>query len=93
MSRRDLVEMLAPTSPPCFADRLSWLEYLVATAGAQSEKGQPAALIFEAGKPVRFNDKLDFCGDCDPLYARVMDEQGRCCPNWLTRSAGEVAGA
>lgn len=93
MSRRDLVEMLAPTSPPCFADRLSWLEYLVATAGAQSTKGEPEALIFEAGKPVRFNDKLDFCGDCDPLYARVMDEQGRCCPNWLTRSAGEVAGA
>ena len=93
MSRRDLVEMLAPTSPPCFADRLSWLEYLVATAGAQSTKGEPEALIFETGKPVRFNDKLDFCGDCDPLYARVMDEQGRCCPNWLTRSAGEVSGA
>lgn len=85
--------MLAPVSPPCFADRLSWQEYLVATAESQSEKGQPAALIFEPGRPVRFNDKLDFCCDCDPLYAQVMNGQGRCCPNWLTRSAGEVAGA
>lgn len=88
MSRRELIEMLAPLSPPCFADRLSWVEYLVAMAEAQSEKGQPAALIFEPGKPVRFNARLDFCGDCDPLYARVMNTQGRCCPNWLTRCEG-----
>lgn len=83
MSRRNLVEQLAPVAPPCFADRLIWLEYLVAMAEAQSEKGQPAALIFEAGKPVRVNWALDYCSDCDSLYAKVMQSQSRCCPNWL----------
>lgn len=90
MSRRDVIEHLAPVAPPCFADRLIWVEYLVAAAEAQSEKGQPSPLIFEAGKPVRFNPAIDFCSDCDGIYATVMTSQGRCKPEWLTQQPAKT---
>lgn len=83
MSRREMVEALAPVAPPCFASRIDWREYLTAAAEAQSEKGQPAPLIFEAGKPVRFNTDFDFCHDCDPMHAVVKERRGKCKPDWL----------
>lgn len=79
-----MIEALAPVAPPCFVSRSAWKEYLVAAAEAQSEKGQPAPLIFEAGKPVRFNMDFDWCHDCEPMYAVVMENHGRCRPDWLT---------
>lgn len=87
MSRRDAVAALLPLAPPCFASRLDWLEYSVSVAEAQSEKGQPAALIFDAGKPVRFNHNLDFCHDCDPQHALERHLQGRCKPDALRTQA------
>ena len=79
MSRRDVVLSLAPPAPPCWESRDSWREYVVAVSEAQSEKGQPAAIIFVNGKP-RFNMELDFCADCTPLYAVARRSQGRCKP-------------
>lgn len=90
MSRRRMVIALAPVAPPCFQSRSQWLEYLSAAAEAQSEKGQPAPLIFEAGKPVRFNTELQYCDDCEDMYAIKMHAQGRCKPGYLRDQPGPL---
>jgi hypothetical protein len=82
-SRREHVRWLAPTAPPCFADRLLWVEFLAAAAEAQNSQGEPVVLIFKAGEPVRFNHAFDWCTDCTNEYRTEMRRQGRCNPNHL----------
>jgi hypothetical protein len=83
MSKRAVVESVAPPAPPCFDSRLHWREYLVSAAQAASEKDQPTPLIFEVGKAVRFNYAFPFCVDCDTVYRLAMLEKDRCKPDWL----------
>jgi hypothetical protein len=85
-----MVESLAPPAPDCFDSRLQWLEWLSSAAEAQKKAGiaeadQPEAgpLIFEAGRPVRFNFGLSYCMDCSTPYARAMQSRGRCNPSHL----------
>jgi hypothetical protein len=93
MNRRKLVEQLAPSAPACFPTRLGWIEYLGAAAEAQRGKGgqggdgEPGPLILEAGKPVRFNWRFDYCADCAFTQLERMDlaQIGVCQPDHLRR--------
>lgn len=84
MNKHHLVQQLAPLAPPCFDSRLQWVTYLVSAAFAQ-HPGEPGPLIFEAGKPVRFDHAWDFCVDCDAAWRREQRvvERGVCRPQWL----------
>jgi|GEM_PF-2031261 len=84
-ARLDMVKQLAPPAPPCFASRMEWIEYLTSSAAAQSERGQPMPLIFEAGKPVRFNYAFDYCTDCSFSASSIaaLQAQGKCKPSHL----------
>lgn len=88
-SRREHVRWLAPVSPPCFADRLLWVEFLAAAAEAQASYGEQVVLIFETGKPVRFNYEFDWCVDCTSDYRVEMRRQGRCNPSHLRERAAQ----
>lgn len=82
MTRRSLVRELAPPAPPCFADRLGWLEYLQAAFHTQ-RPGQPRVLLVELGQPVRINPDYPFCADCSAAHQASMEAAGRCWPWWL----------
>ena len=86
-ARRKLVIELAPVAPPCFADRLAWLEYLCdAQIAANGHTRGPLDL---RKTPTTFNHRLDFCGDCTARFARQMQQQGRCNPNHLLDLSGQ----
>lgn len=80
--RRALVWELAPVAPPCFAARSAWLEFLASAAEAQAARPQPVLLI-QAGQPVRFNPRFNFCADCDRKHKRAMKAADKCRPEWL----------
>jgi len=84
--RRTLVEQLAPPAPPCFGSRLQWLEFLISAAEEHRPDHGHGPLVFEAGQPVRFNQRFDFCADCPSDYRRAQQTAKRCFPDWLTRS-------
>lgn len=85
MSRRVLVVKLAPSAPPCFTDRLSWLEYLVSYMDDKDEirkVGSRGPVDMRQTAP-RFNFAFDFCRDCSARHALAMQAQGRCVPSHL----------
>lgn len=80
-ARRKLVIELAPVAPPCFADRLAWLEYLCdAQIAANGHTRGP--LDLRQAEP-RFNHRLDFCDDCTARFSQQMQRVGRCKPDHL----------
>lgn len=85
MNRRDTVIRLAPVAPPCFSDRLTWLEFLASAAeGQRTGKGGP--LDLRQTEP-RFNHRFDFCAGCTAKHAISMQTQDRCKPWWLEHVA------
>lgn len=80
--RRALVVSLAPPHPPCFADRLTWIEFLQTAADAARGKSLNGPIDMRFGEP-RFNYALDFCVDCSVKHAHAMQERGRCRPSHL----------
>ncbi len=79
--RRSLVIALAPPSPPCFADRLTWIEYLCdAQVAANGNSRGPLDL---RKTPASFNLEFDFCEDCSARYSMEMQRQRRCVPHHL----------
>ena len=88
MTRRHIVRDLAPPAPPCFSDRLIWLEYLQ-SAFTEQRPGQPRVLLVEMGKPVRINPQFPFCADCSAAHQAAMEADGRCWPWWLVDMAHE----
>lgn len=82
--RQELVRMLAPTAPPCFATRSIWLEFLASAAAAQRHPGGEAdPLRLRADGRVEFNHRLNFCADCPASFASRMERLGRCQPQHL----------
>jgi hypothetical protein len=83
---RERVAALAPITPPCFHDRLSWLEYVASAASVKrAPTPEPLPIVFEAGKPVRFNMGFNFCADCT-YSARDLEQlraRNLCRPRWL----------
>jgi hypothetical protein len=83
MSRRAQVWRLAPVAPPCFADRLIWLEFLV-SAAEEPAVGQRQVLLVEKGQPVRFNHRFPFCDACTAEHKAAMQAANKCRPAFLT---------
>lgn len=81
---RDLVESIAPASPPCFRDRDTWIEWLVSAAGEQRGKRHPGPLLLRSDPPA-FNTRVNFCADCTGNYSILMQHEGLCIPDWLLR--------
>ena len=79
MDRKVLVIKLAPAAPPCFPDRLTWIEYLK-TALDDVKRFGPLDL---RGPEPRFNYRFDFCGECTAKHAHAMQVQSRCRPGYL----------
>jgi hypothetical protein len=93
MNRAALARDLAPTSPPCFQDRLSWLEYLGSAAEHQRGDYHDGPLLFTKGQPVRFNFSFSFCADCTAQHSLAMFNEGRCNPAFLIDLMREAASA
>lgn len=74
--------IVAPPTPACFVDRLSWAEYLAAAMDVKAKSA--ATRPFAAG---RFNERFSHCTDCTPSYRRQMCAEQRCHPPVIVRSA------
>lgn len=76
------IKAAAPPAPPCFADRMSWLEYL---AGAASSAKHPVpknrVVLIQVDGRQRFNPDFCFCTDCSAQHSFRMHRQGKCVPN------------
>jgi len=81
MSRRDLIQQLAPPAPPCFETRLVWVEFLC--SAAEETKGGRLGPIDARVQPVKFNAQFDFCRGCLAKHALAMLAAGRCQPHYL----------
>lgn len=79
-----LIAILAAPSPKCFADRLSWVEYLQSCMEVKAkEQGQRPFLPNN-----RFNPDFSPCRDCTPDHEACMRREGRCQRNafaWTSR--------
>jgi hypothetical protein len=85
VNRAALVVPLAPIAPPCFGARDHWLTYLEAAAIEQRFDHNAGPLIFEPGRPVRFNPNFSYCEDCDHAYRSAMLKAGRCDREFVMR--------
>jgi hypothetical protein len=80
----DAVEDLAPQPPPCFINRIHWVEYLKSAAAAQNSQHEPKVIhITKEGEPA-FNLDFPFCADCTQIKSTEMLAKGRCKPEHLT---------
>jgi hypothetical protein len=78
----DTIDDLAPRPPPCFQNRLEWLEYLKSAAASQGDGESQKIILLTRGIP-RINFDYDFCCDCTPEYRDAMASAGRCNPFFL----------
>lgn len=78
----DAVDDLAPAPPPCFTNRIEWLEYLRSAAACQNHKGEPK-VIFMVNGEASFNKGFTFCVDCTQVKSYAMSEKGLCNPDHL----------
>lgn len=79
---------IAPPAPPCFPDRVTWLEYLDVAATTNKSTRQfrvvPVVLVSADGQE-RFNHEYNFCHDCNAQHSFRMANEGRCDPGYLKR--------
>lgn len=77
-----LIGALAPKAPPCFADRDSWVEYLISADETSNEDGTSGPMTSQGATAV-FNNEFDFCADCaySPDEKKVL--QAKCRPDHL----------
>ncbi|XVJ69933.1 MAG: hypothetical protein HEQ39_09940 [Rhizobacter sp.] len=79
----DAVDDMAPAHPPCYLNRLAWVEYLKSAAAAQNQRDEPKVFLIASGEPV-FNHQFPFCVDCTEQNRADMERMERCNPNHLT---------
>ncbi len=84
MSRRAVVIQIAPVAPPCFHDRLAWVEFLVSAAEDTSRTGARRGPLDLRKTEPAFNYAFDFCEQCSANYALRMQGEDRCHP-WHLR--------
>jgi len=77
-----LIGALAPKAPPCFADRDTWIQYLISADETQDESEAPGPMTSQGATAV-FNTDFDFCADCaySPDEKRVLG--AKCRPDHL----------
>lgn len=85
MSRREQVIALAPPAPPCFGSRLQWHEFLASAAEHQRDgRVGKGPLMTDATGQLAYNPRFNFCRDCDSVFRRAKQAEGKCVPHWLT---------
>lgn len=84
--RARIIISIAPVAPPCFPDRLAWLEFLQESDRAERRRDVLGPLDMRQPQP-RFNFDFSFCGDCTAKHAREMGAKGRCDPEHLQKLA------
>lgn len=72
--KQSRISELAPPTPACFHDRLSWSSYLF---DCQQGK-RPSSRPFDGGI---FKPDFNFCGDCTQEHSRLMSRAGKCKPD------------
>lgn len=69
------IRLVAPPTPACFADRLSWAEYLASAMEAKVKSACTRPFING-----RFNASFSHCVDCTAAHRRAMCAEKRCHP-------------
>jgi hypothetical protein len=87
----DAVNDLAPAPPPCFHNRIHWLEYLQSAAAAQACRTEPKVILSSSEQGAHFNLDFNFCADCTQVKSVQMMAKGLCNPNHLTQLKKEDA--
>lgn len=85
LNLNDAVDDLAPLAPPCFTNRLEWVQYLKSAAASQNDRGEPRIVILNLNlkrEPV-INFDYPFCQDCTQVHSLAMTKVGRCQPQFL----------
>lgn len=96
--RREVVQRisgLVPAHPPCFADRLSWVEYVASAHHALKSSKKFSVIpvvVVEEGVEV-FNHNWPYCTDCSAQHSHRMTLVGRCDPYFLKRRVQEALSA
>lgn len=78
----DAIDDLAPPPPPCFLNRLEWVEYLKSCAASQNDGESPKIILITNGEP-RINWDYPICADCTQIHSLAMTKEGRCNPDFL----------
>ena len=71
-----LIRIVAPPTPACFHDRLSWTEYLGSAMDSKAHRSGHVPPFIDG----RFNEAFSHCIDCLHDHRREMCAQGRCHP-------------
>lgn len=79
----DAVDDLAPPPPPCFLNRMVWIEYLKSAAAAQNSRHEPKVILVTQDDKAVFNKEFPFCIDCTQIKSVKMMEANKCNPNHL----------
>lgn len=86
----DCIDDLAPAPPPCFLNRIEWIEYLKSCAASQNDGESQKIILMKAGEP-RINYEYDICADCTQIHSLAMTKVGKCNPNALKSQATRIA--
>jgi hypothetical protein len=86
----DAIDDLAPPPPPCFLNRLEWVEYLKSCAASQNDGESPRILHITNGEP-RINYDYPICADCTQVHSLEMAKVGKCQPLFLRNQAPKKA--
>jgi hypothetical protein len=78
----DAIDDLAPPPPPCFLNRVEWMEYLKSCATSQNDGESQKIILIKDGEP-RINYDYDICADCTQVHSLAMMQQFRCQPLYL----------
>lgn len=78
----DAIDDLAPPPPPCYLNRMEWVQYLKAAAASQNDGESPKIILSAHGTP-RINYDYPYCADCTQVHSLVMSRTGRCNPDFL----------
>lgn len=84
----DAVDDLAPPQPPCFLNRMAWIEYLKSAAAAQNSRHEPKVILVTQDGTARFNYAFNICEDCTQIKSVEMMAQKRCDPEFLSKQPG-----
>ena len=78
----DAIDDLAPAPPPCFLNRLEWVEYLKSCAASQADGNNPKIVVVKNGEPF-INYDYPICADCTQSHSLAMTKSGKCKPDAL----------
>lgn len=78
----DAIDDLAPPPPPCYQNRMEWVQYLKAAAASQNDGESPKIILIAQGEPA-INFDYPICADCTQVHSLAMTKANRCNPNFL----------